>query len=94
MGDFDMALTEVLPAFGVSQEEFERCLPTGILQCSPDVADVLEQGKLVTDLIRNSDKTGLVSVLLEGKENVSVHFTLVCVCVIECVRLNVYCVCL
>jgi len=66
MGDFSNAIEEVIPAFGVTQEEFEGCYLNGIVDWGPCVSRVLKDGNLFSKQVKNSDRTPLVSLLLEG----------------------------
>lgn len=65
-GDFQNALEEVKPAFGVSEEELTNCLHGGIIHYSPYISDVLGEGKLFVEQVRNPDSTPLFSVILHG----------------------------
>ncbi|KAI9737535.1 MAG: transport between ER and Golgi ATPase protein [Cirrosporium novae-zelandiae] len=62
--DFYNALEEVKPAFGVSEEELEKCLHGGIIPFSPFIENILDEGKLFVSQVR--DSTPLFSVLLHG----------------------------
>ena len=64
--DFLNAMDEVIPAFGVSQEEFDGCILNGIVNWGDCVTRVLSDGELFCKQVRSSDRTPLVSVLLEG----------------------------
>ncbi|KHJ32245.1 putative vesicular-fusion protein sec18 [Erysiphe necator] len=64
--DFIKALDEVKPAFGVSEEELDIAIGTGILHFSPYIDNILNDGKLFVDLVKNSPNTTLLSVLLHG----------------------------
>ena len=64
--DFFKALDEVKPAFGVSEEELETAMSAGILHYSGPIGDILKDGKLFVDLVKNSATTSLLSVLLHG----------------------------
>lgn len=64
--DFDCALEEVIPAFGVSTEELSESCKNGIVAWGTPVARVLNDGKLFVKQVRNSDRTPLVSALLSG----------------------------
>lgn len=63
-GDFIKALDEVKPAFGVSEEELTNCIRGGIIQYSPEVNWMLEEGQQLVKLVRES--APLVSVCLHG----------------------------
>jgi vesicle-fusing ATPase len=65
-GDFMKALEEVKPAFGVSEEELETAMSAGILHYSPHIENILKDGRLFVDLVRNSATTSLLSVLMHG----------------------------
>ncbi|KAL2069972.1 hypothetical protein VTL71DRAFT_14652 [Oculimacula yallundae] len=65
-GDFFHALEEVKAAFGVSEEELETAMAAGILHYSPYIANILKDGRLFVDLVKNSATTSLLSVLLHG----------------------------
>lgn len=64
--DFQHALEEVKPAFGVSEEELANCLRGGIINFSPYIQDVLQEGRLFVSQVRNSESTPLFSVCLHG----------------------------
>lgn len=64
--DFLNALDEITPAFGVSEEELETCIPGGIIRYSPHINSILKEGRLYVEQVRQSEKTPLVSVLLHG----------------------------
>ncbi|OAP56513.1 hypothetical protein AYL99_09692 [Fonsecaea erecta] len=64
--DFESALQEVKPAFGVSEEELSYCLRGGIIHFSQYIKDVLEEGKLFVEQVRNPDSTPLFAVCLHG----------------------------
>lgn len=64
--DFMHALEEVRPAFGVSEEELESVVQSGIIHFSPGIDDILREGQLFVSQVRQSERTPLVSVLLYG----------------------------
>ena len=64
--DFMNALDEVKPAFGVSEEELETAMAAGIIHFSPYIESILKDGRLFTNLVRESQTTSLLSVLLHG----------------------------
>jgi len=64
--DFEMALKEVKPLFGVDTDEFENCMRNGIINYGPNIQKLLDTGETFVSQVRNSDKTPLVSVLFEG----------------------------
>jgi len=65
--DFLLALDEVHASFGVSESELQSCVQNGIFRFSNTVEDLLSNGKLYVDQVRNSERTPLVSVLLNGE---------------------------
>ena len=58
-------------AFGVSSESVERYAMNGIINWGQPVSDVLENGKLVVQQTQESNRTPLVSLLMEGMLKVS-----------------------
>lgn len=64
--DFLNALDEVKPAFGVSEEELSTCIQGGIIHFSGFIRDMLREGSLFVQQVRQSESTPLVSVLLHG----------------------------
>jgi len=64
--DFLQALTEVKPAFGVETDEFENCMRNGIINYGPSVESLLSAGRLFGRQVAASDRTPLVSILIEG----------------------------
>ncbi|KAK4514101.1 FAM50A protein [Mucor velutinosus] len=66
MDDFLNALKEVQPAFGVSEAELQQCVQNHIIPFSPSVKQILTDGRLYVDQVRQSSRTPLVSVLLNG----------------------------
>ncbi|PGH01699.1 hypothetical protein AJ79_07853 [Helicocarpus griseus UAMH5409] len=65
--DFHNALEEVKPAFGVSEEELESCLHGGIINYSPEINNILGEGRLFVNQVRDPESTtSLFSVLLHG----------------------------
>ncbi len=63
-GDFMNALDEVKPAFGVSEEELESAMSDGILHYSSYIENILNDGRLFVNLVKES--TSLLSVLMHG----------------------------
>jgi len=66
--DFLHALSEVKPAFGVDTDDFENCIRNGIIIYGPKVEKVLQNGHMFVQQVKNSKRTPLVSVLLEGPQ--------------------------
>mmetsp|Transcript_33024 Transcript_33024/g.77233 ORF Transcript_33024/g.77233 Transcript_33024/m.77233 type:complete len:741 (-) Transcript_33024:143-2365(-) len=66
MEDFTRAISEVKPAFGVSTEELEVCVPNGILDYGERFAHIIATGRKFLGQVRDSDNTPLLSVLVEG----------------------------
>lgn len=64
--DFQHALEEVKPAFGVSEDELATCIQGGIIHFSSYISNILDEGRLFVQQVRKSESTPLVSVLLHG----------------------------
>lgn len=75
--DFMHALDEVTPAFGVSEEELQQVVQNGIIHYSQRVnvslqirhsscQEILNDGSLLVEQVRNSERTPLVCALLHG----------------------------
>ncbi|XP_063815529.1 vesicle-fusing ATPase [Pseudophryne corroboree] len=66
-GDFLTSLeNDVKPAFGTNQEDYASYIMNGIIKWGDPVSRVLDDGELLVQQTKNSDRTPLVSVLLEG----------------------------
>ena len=66
MADFERALTEVVPAFGASSGTLERCRLNGMIATGPRFAHLSKTAKLLVEQARQSEKTPLLTLLLEG----------------------------
>ncbi|CAE6443423.1 unnamed protein product [Rhizoctonia solani] len=66
MGDFNYALEEVHPAFGVAEEELAQVIQNGIIHFDKEVDATLRDGRLFVEQVRTSTRTPLVSLLLHG----------------------------
>lgn len=66
MDDFRRALTEVQPAFGMGRDDFARCLLGGFLIHGERMSKLLETGKLFRNEVATSERSPLLSVLIEG----------------------------
>ena len=55
-----------LQAFGTSSEILDRFLTRGITVWGKPVSEILEDGNLLAQQAKNSEASGLVSVLIEG----------------------------
>ncbi|KAI9634251.1 putative vesicular-fusion protein sec18 [Dioszegia hungarica] len=64
--DFMHALDEVQAAFGVSEEELQSVVQNGIIHFSQRINDILNDGSLLVEQVRNSARTPLVCALLHG----------------------------
>jgi len=64
--DFQNALEEVKPAFGVSEEELERCIRGGIIHYSSFIGNILDEGRLIIQQVQDAGSTPLFSVVLHG----------------------------
>lgn len=68
--DFMNALAnDIKAAFGVSAEDFEVYIRNGIVNFSPKIHEILEEGQLRVNQTIKSEMTPLVTLLLEGKPN-------------------------
>lgn len=66
MEDFQRALVEVQPAFGMGKDDFARCLLGGFLVHGERMQKLLDAGKLFRNEVASSDRSPLLSVLIEG----------------------------
>ena len=64
--DFQRALGEVQPAFGVSEEELENRISGGIINYNEHIQDILREGRRLVDQGRDEAKSPLSSVLFHG----------------------------
>ena len=65
MEDFTRAITEIKPAFGVSVDQLEASMPNGLLHYGPRFTRMFETGLKFISQVKESEKTPLLSVLLE-----------------------------
>lgn len=61
------SLSLPVQAFGTNQEDYASYIMNGIIRWGDPVSAVLEDGELLVQQTKNSDRTPLVSVLLEGR---------------------------
>lgn len=64
--DFEHAFDDVKPAFGVSQDEIQAALRGGIINFSPSIDEILDEGSLIVQQVQEPDSTPLFSALLHG----------------------------
>lgn len=64
--DFEHAFDDVKPAFGVSEDEMQRCLRGGIIHFSPFIDNILNEGNLIVQQVQEPDSTPLFSAILHG----------------------------
>lgn len=64
--DFEHAFDDVKPAFGVSQDEMQAVLRGGIINFSPFIDDILNEGSLIVQQVQEPDSTPLFSAILHG----------------------------
>ncbi|KAM9745488.1 vesicle-fusing ATPase isoform 1-T1 [Menidia menidia] len=57
---------DIKPAFGTNQEDYSSYVMNGIIKWGDPVTHVLDDGELLVQQTKNSDRTPLVAVLLEG----------------------------
>lgn len=68
--DFMSSLqNDIKPAFGTNQEDYASYIMNGIIVWGDQVSAVLDDGKLLVQQTKNSERTPLVTVLLEGPPN-------------------------
>lgn len=58
-----------IQAFGTNQEDYSNYIMNGIIKWGDPVTHVLDDGMLLVQQTKNSDRTPLVAVLLEGQKN-------------------------
>ncbi|CAH1788773.1 unnamed protein product, partial [Owenia fusiformis] len=66
---FNALANDVKPAFGISLVEFDKYVANGVVNWGDPVRRVLEDGELLINQTRTSERTPLVTVLLEGPPN-------------------------
>ncbi|KAF9874473.1 vesicular-fusion protein sec18 [Colletotrichum karsti] len=66
MGDFENALTEVKPAYGVSEDELSSALGMGMLQFNENIPAIIRTIKGYIDTVNESDVLTRIPVLLHG----------------------------
>ncbi|EGT33003.1 hypothetical protein CAEBREN_25573 [Caenorhabditis brenneri] len=68
-GDFDYALeNDVKPAFGRSDESLNRFLARGMILWGPEVTQILDEGRLLAETVKNPESIGFRSLVLAGTE--------------------------
>ncbi|GER31530.1 vesicle-fusing ATPase [Striga asiatica] len=66
MDDFLNALQEVIPAFGASTDDLERCRLNGIMECGARHDHIYRRAMLLAEQVKVSEGSPLVTCLLEG----------------------------
>ncbi|KAH6764278.1 AAA-type ATPase family protein [Perilla frutescens var. frutescens] len=66
MDDFLKAVQEVVPAFGASTDDLERCRLNGIVECGTRHDHIYKRTMLLTEQVKVSKGSPLVTCLLEG----------------------------
>lgn len=64
--DFARATSEAKPSFGVAETNLTKAMPNGIWPYSASFKHLMHQCSRFVDQVRTSDRTPLVSILLEG----------------------------
>ncbi|AAS52851.1 AER169Cp [Eremothecium gossypii ATCC 10895] len=64
--DFLNALSEVTPAFGISEEDLKTCVEGGVIHYSPRVEQILKHGSRYVRQVKDSERSRLVSLLVHG----------------------------
>ncbi|EFA80123.1 N-ethylmaleimide-sensitive fusion protein [Heterostelium album PN500] len=65
--DFERALGDIKPAFGVDEELFNNYAINGIINYGPAFEKIQQSGQTFIEQVKNSNRTPLVSILLPGK---------------------------
>jgi vesicle-fusing ATPase len=65
-GDFMQALTEVKPAYGVSEDDLERTVRMGIIPFSPHIRNIVNQGMEYVNTLKDSPDLPNMAVLFHG----------------------------
>jgi len=66
MADFNNAMEDVKPAYGVSDDEFEKCIKMGMLEYSDAVRSIIRQGLDHVSNINDSKVLNTMSLLFHG----------------------------
>ncbi|KAK7362852.1 hypothetical protein VNO77_04976 [Canavalia gladiata] len=66
MNDFLNALQEVIPAFGASTDDLERCRLHGMVECGDRHKHIYQRAMLLVEQVKVSEGSPLVTCLLEG----------------------------
>lgn len=67
MDDFLLALDDVRPAFGVEEEQLKNYIRNGMIQFGESFRKILSSCEALISQVKQSEKTPLLSVLIEGK---------------------------
>ncbi|KAI3807559.1 hypothetical protein L1987_23489 [Smallanthus sonchifolius] len=76
MDDFLNAFHEVIPAFGASTDDLERCRVNGIVDCGQRHDHIFKRTMLLVEQVKISRGSPLVTVLLEGPSVVRLQWQL------------------
>lgn len=66
MEDFERALVDVRPAFGIKEDELSRCFANGVYSTGPDFDSMNMTLQRLVHQVMHSDRSPLVSVVLTG----------------------------
>ncbi|XP_073008095.1 vesicle-fusing ATPase isoform X1 [Typha latifolia] len=66
MDDFLHALQEIIPAFGASTDDLERCRLNGIIDCGARHKHIYQRAMLLVEQVKVSEGSPLLTCLLEG----------------------------
>ncbi|KAI0161379.1 P-loop containing nucleoside triphosphate hydrolase protein [Xylariaceae sp. FL1272] len=64
--DLMLALDDIQPAFGVSEDQLKLSMPNGIIHYSPYIESILSTGIRFAQAVRTSEKLNLFSLLIHG----------------------------
>lgn len=66
--DFERALDEIRPAFGMDNSSLENRLLGGFYDYGPKFSELFQRCKDFINEVKHSEKTQLLSILLEGEQ--------------------------
>jgi len=67
MEQFERALEEIEPAFGVAEDELKTMLHGELIEYSPKFKEMVDVGRVLIKQVTNSEQTPLMTLLLEGE---------------------------
>ena len=64
--DFEHAFDDVKPAFGVAEDEMEKCIRGGVIRFSPFIDDIMNAGRLIVKQVQDKESAPKFRALLWG----------------------------